>query len=127
MSNTRMDIHDIRKARLNELIDLAFAGNQLAFAKKTGIKAPQVNRWLSDTASDTRNITEASARKIEELCGKPRGWLDHDESATPEEIATAFSGGKESKRELLTLVARLPDSETETLLPLVRSILAKYE
>lgn len=75
-----MDIFANRRARLQKLIADDFNGNQAAFSKHTGIKAPQVNRWLSTTAGDKRNITEPSARTIEEKCRKPPRWLDQPET-----------------------------------------------
>lgn len=74
-----MDIFANRRARLQKLIADDFNGNQAAFSKHSGIKAPQVNRWLSTTAGDKRNITEPSARTIEQKCGKPPRWLDQAE------------------------------------------------
>lgn len=71
-----MDIFTNRRERLKKLIEDDFGGNQAAFSKHTNIKAPQVNRWLSTTADDTRNITESSARAIELKCEKPPRWLD---------------------------------------------------
>lgn len=49
------------------------------------------------------------------------------DDATPAEIAHAFETGSPGKREALTLLARLPDDEAEAILPLIRSILSKYE
>ena len=71
-----MDISEIRRRRLGQLIREDFGGNQSLFSARTGIKAPQVNRWLSETATDKRTITEPSARKIEKKSGKPFRWLD---------------------------------------------------
>lgn len=75
-SNNQMDIFDTRRAQLRRLIKEVSDGNQAAFAKETGIKAPQINRWLSSTAAESRNITEPSARSIEKKAGKTEGWLD---------------------------------------------------
>lgn len=76
-SNNRMDIFENRRTRLAALIDEVANGNQAEFSRLTGIKAPQINRWLSTKANEQRNITEGSARKIEQLTGKESGWLDH--------------------------------------------------
>lgn len=77
----QMDIYTIRKARLTALIAHEYGDNKAEFSRKTGISAPQVSRWLSDTATDTRNITEDSARAIEHKTGKPLGWLDLDQDS----------------------------------------------
>jgi len=74
--NADMDIFETRRIRLQHLIDSLYGGNQARFARETNIKAPQINRWLSKTASDRRNIKEISARAIEEKCGLIPRWLD---------------------------------------------------
>ena len=71
-----MDIFNLRRLNLQLLIDVDFNGNQARLSEKTDIKAPQINRWLSTTARDKRNITEKSARNIEKRCDKPAGWMD---------------------------------------------------
>lgn len=71
-----MDIYENRRLNLLQLIAREFGGNQTAFARHVGVSPPQVNRWVSETASDTRRISEKSARQIEAKCGKPPGWLD---------------------------------------------------
>ncbi len=78
-----MDIYQRRRQNLLRLIEAEFNGNQTAFAGKTGVKPPQVNRWVSETANDKRNITERSARKIEYACGKSDGWLDAADLVEP--------------------------------------------
>ena len=71
-----MDTYAARRKGLIHLIATEYGGNQTTFADHIGVKPPQVNRWVSGTASETRRITEDSARRIEERCGKPTGWLD---------------------------------------------------
>lgn len=71
-----MDTYQARRANLLRLINDDFDGNQTALAAAVGVKPPQVNRWVSETASEKRRITEDSARHIEEKCRKPLGWLD---------------------------------------------------
>lgn len=71
-----MDIYETRRSNLLNLIAREYGGNQTAFARAAHVSAPQVNRWVSETAKDKRSITEESARKIEAALGKPAGWLD---------------------------------------------------
>lgn len=81
-----MDIFEHRRRRFDLLIKRYFNNNQRKFSEDTKIKAPQVNRWLSTTAAETRRITETSARNIERASGKvPEKWLDmaDDECAVP--------------------------------------------
>ncbi|MDN7881414.1 helix-turn-helix domain-containing protein [Burkholderia aenigmatica] len=71
-----MDIYIARRRHLKHLIATEYGGSQKAFANQIGVKPSQISRWVSDTTSDIRNISELSARNIEERCGKPQGWLD---------------------------------------------------
>lgn len=70
-----MDIYQARRTNLLRLIDDDFGGSQTAFAAAVGLKPPQVNRWVSETASEKRRITEGSARHIEERCHKEAGFF----------------------------------------------------
>lgn len=77
-----------------------------------------------------RGMGDAVAAKLESGCSKPVGWMDasHDEDTiTPEDVALAFINGSPEKQEVIKLMARLPDNEAAMLLPIVRSVLAKYE
>lgn len=66
-------------------------------------------------------VREFSPRLAEALDGSVSNPM------TPAEIAAAFEAGSPGKQEALTLLARLPEAEAEAILPLIRSILAKYE
>lgn len=81
-----MDIYQARRTNLLRLIDDDFGGNQTAFAAAVGLKPPQVNRWVSETASEKRRITEGSARHIEERCHKEAGWLDVADLVEPDKL-----------------------------------------
>jgi hypothetical protein len=39
---------------------------------------------MMQTGANRKNIGEAMARRIENACGKPAGWLDMDEAAKPD-------------------------------------------
>lgn len=60
-----MDIYELRKQRLREMIDDHFSGKVARFAAFSGIKSTQIHRWLSDSTTNPRKITEDSAREIE--------------------------------------------------------------
>lgn len=79
MSNRKMEIFTTRRARLVKLIKDDFEENQAAFCRHTGYGTPQLSRWISETNTDRRNITEQSAREIERRCGKPIDWLDRED------------------------------------------------
>ena len=82
-----MDIYETRKQNLRDLIATMFERNQTAFAKATKIKPPQVNRWISGKAKETRSITECSARRIEKILNLPKNFLDR-----PRHGAKALNG-----------------------------------
>lgn len=108
--NNQMDIYETRRTRLQQLIRESFGNNQAKFSEKTGIKAPQVNRWLSITAEDKRSITEPSARKIENQADKPPRWLDGVDGPTAfvAPLSEKSTAAKEPKASVITLTAPPP-------------------
>lgn len=60
-----MDIYELRKQRLREIIDDYFNGKVARLAAYSGIKSTQIHRWLSEATTNPRKITEDSAREIE--------------------------------------------------------------
>lgn len=64
-------LSEIRRARLNELLEQQFDGVIQALATKIGRDHAQVWQWLRGT----RNISERTAVHIETECGLPAGWL----------------------------------------------------
>jgi len=116
MSNTRMDIFEQRRVKLMQLIDSDFDGNQAEFCRKTGFTTPQLNRWISITNTDKRNISERSARTIELKCGKPFDWLDMNDQAIRESnMLESFRKLSDTSKELMTFqihsLARKEDEE----------------
>lgn len=84
--------------------------------------------YLSRVLNGKKGFGEDFARDIERILNLPRGYLDNSGDAmTPADVAAAFESGSAGKQEALTLLAKLPDGEAETILPLIRSILSKYE
>ncbi|KAF1711081.1 hypothetical protein CSC70_03910 [Pseudoxanthomonas kalamensis DSM 18571] len=76
-------ITDIRRARLRQLIDELFDGNQAAFAESIGKSRAYVGFWLADPAKPhAKQISHATAREVEAKAMKPAGWLDVDEAAS---------------------------------------------
>lgn len=123
VSNFSMKIFETRRQRLKKIIADDFNGNQAEFSRKTGIKAPQINRWLSTSAADPRNITEKSARKIEQGTGKPSGWLDAGTDFFPTEYASQKAEQERKPylsgiRELSTISAR--DKDIEEIIDLIK-------
>lgn len=67
-------ISDIRRENLIEVIRRYFDDNQTRLAERMEVQQSVISRWVKGH----RNIGNASARKIEELAGRPKFWLDTD-------------------------------------------------
>ncbi|NBF13058.1 S24 family peptidase [Pseudomonas sp. Fl4BN1] len=71
-----MDIREIRKRRLQQLILLRFGGVMARLAEKINRQSSYVARVLSDNSEHSRNIGEKLAREIEVACELEPGYLD---------------------------------------------------
>lgn len=71
-------VSDNRRERLRHLIDIRFDGSQTSFRDATGISLSQLGQWLNQHLDGSRNMGEKSARRIEQKCLLPIGWLDMD-------------------------------------------------
>lgn len=127
-----MDVYSRRKANLRNLIDARFGGNQAALAETVGCKPPQVSRWLSDTATDGRNITEKSARSIEDKLRLTDGWLDQDHEAGGDDadlhhLSRHYQTADATKKAALHDLAELPNEAAADLTPLLEALKLKYK
>jgi len=67
--------------------------SQRQFALHLGKSPAQVNQWFAIegqrtmSATSTRALSSPAAREIEEILGKPRGWMDHEHSESQEQSA----------------------------------------
>ena len=75
-----MSIREIRKANLRSVIKNVYAENQAELAAALDKQASQISRYFSDDPRHKRNISDATARKIEEVAGLEPGWMDKDHS-----------------------------------------------
>lgn len=71
-----MQIQDIRRTRLAQLIEEKYGGSQARFIDETGENQSEVSGLLR-----TKSFGERKARKLEEKCGLPVGWLDTEPTA----------------------------------------------
>jgi hypothetical protein len=71
-----MDIREIRKRRLQQLIISRFGGVMARLAEKIGRQSSYVARVLSENSEHSRNIGEKLAREIEVACDLATGYLD---------------------------------------------------
>jgi hypothetical protein len=120
-----MDIYQIRRQNLIALIEREYSGNQTTFAQTIGIKPPQINRWLSETAGEKRRINENSARRIEEKSGKPAGWLDVADLIGTSKAPGAVNGGM---FQLVTQAWKLADDlEKAVMIAWAHAVISKNE
>jgi hypothetical protein len=83
-----MEIQDIRRARLAQLIRERYDGSQARFVDETGENQGEVSGLLR-----TKSFGERKARKLEAKSNVPPGWLDIED----EEVARkALGAGQES-------------------------------
>lgn len=77
-NQTVMLIEDIRRARLNLLIDEY--GSITALAQKLDRQPAQVSQWrnasIDKATGKPRTMKSDTARRIEACTGKPDGWMD---------------------------------------------------
>jgi hypothetical protein len=72
-----MEIQDIRRARLAQLIRERYDGSQARFVDETGEHQSEVSGLMR-----TKSFGERKARKLETKCQVPVGWFDiEDEEA----------------------------------------------
>lgn len=94
-----MEIQDIRRARLAQLIQEKYEGSQAKFVDETGENQGEVSGLLR-----TKAFGEKKARKLEEKCGLPRGWLDTDPAAEP---ASEPAVARPAQRPVLSVVENI--------------------
>lgn len=71
-----------RVVNLRRIIDKDFRGSQTLFSERVGISLAQIGQWLASPDSPhLRNMSERSARKIEEKLGLTEGTLDISDNA----------------------------------------------
>ncbi|NKF21550.1 LexA family protein [Solimonas marina] len=71
------DINDIRRENGNRILTEVFGGKRTRMAAAIGVQQSYVSKILNKDAKGARNIGDDLARRIEEVSGKPRNWLDH--------------------------------------------------
>lgn len=94
-----MQIQNIRRARLAQLIQEKYEGSQAKFVDETGENQGEISGLLR-----TKAFGEKKARKLEEKCGLPRGWFDIDPVAAVETEAIAE---RPAQRPMLSVVENI--------------------
>ncbi|AOY00119.1 S24 family peptidase [Jeongeupia sp. USM3] len=78
-----MEIAEIRRRNLRQLIRSRFDGTAANLAQLIGRQPGYVSRLLTENEDHRRNLGEKLARDIEAQCGLPTGWLDHENDQVP--------------------------------------------
>lgn len=71
-----MDVFEVRRENLKNLIKQKFDGNRAAFCRAIGKNPNLINLLLTKNPDYQRNIGEKLARDIEHGMSLPQGWLD---------------------------------------------------
>ena len=71
-----MDNKEIRRLNLRALIDTQYDGVDRRMAVALERQPNEISRVFSNNEKAKRNIGDNLARQIEQVCNKPRGWLD---------------------------------------------------
>jgi hypothetical protein len=82
-----MEVFDVRRANLRELIASKFEGNRSAFSRAAGKNVNLINLSLTTNLELRRNIGEKLARDIESACGLPENWMDTDHAGSHSDAA----------------------------------------
>ncbi|WP_256207166.1 S24 family peptidase [Pseudomonas sp. P97.38] len=89
-----MDIKDIRRARVRQIIDRDFGGKDADFAAKVDKQPSYISRLFTDKTEHLRNIGEKMARDFEMKCGLVPGSLDRPLSEGELSAASATGAAK---------------------------------
>lgn len=129
-----MDVAQIRRANLQRLIDEAGSLQQLA--DQAGTSYDNLWQIVSGTllpSGKPRGVGNVLARRLEEGCGKPVGWMDWDNSAktasvTARFIAEQFDSLPPEKRRLVREMYAaitgfaVPDADVEHKMPVTKPV-----
>lgn len=76
-----------RRLRLVQLLNEQFQGKQALFAEHTEISPNLISRYVRGA----KGIGENMRDKIEDCCGKPRGWMDDSDTEMGCQVGLALS------------------------------------
>ena len=113
-----MNIREIRRQRVLQLITERFHGVDAQFADAIDRSPTQVARWFMET-KNRRPIGEKIARDIEKQLNLARGWLDTEPGAEAPGVQQplgVYAIKTEVQAELLDLFDHLSDEQQEELL-----------
>lgn len=79
--NARMEIKSTRLKNLQVVLDQDFGGKKSRLADAMGVAPNNISRYFSENPEHSRTVSDEAARRIEEVTGRPRGWMDHSHEA----------------------------------------------
>jgi len=97
-----MEIQDIRRARLAQLIDERYEGSQSKFVEHTGENQGEVSALLRH-----KSFGEKKARKIEVKAELPVGWLDDASGLQPNDSVKKDTNERHRQRPVLSIVEKV--------------------
>ena len=71
-----MDIFQIRKHNLQDILNLDYEGKPKLLADSMGKDGSQIARYIKARGGTPENMGASVARQIETATNKPEGWLD---------------------------------------------------
>lgn len=90
MTDQKPDIQKIRQINGRKLLEEY--DNKKQFAESAGISPTQVSSLFGNNGSV--KIGDRIARRLEDKCFKPRGWMDMDHEAEEEEFISVHAAAK---------------------------------
>jgi transcriptional regulator with XRE-family HTH domain len=121
-SSAGMDIYETRRTRVTLLIK-RLGLNYSQFGDRVEVAPQTVSRWFRDD-KHAKNIGEKVARRIEELCDLPRGWLDGVDTVA--EVAATYNAEPMRLETLLSLLAVQLDTATAANRPLIADLMQRF-
>jgi SOS-response transcriptional repressor LexA len=85
-----MDISEIRRRNLRQVIDQYFAGTAAELARALGKQPSEISRIFTSKQAHRRNVGPRLARSIEAVLGKETGWMDKQHVAVPYQAESAL-------------------------------------
>lgn len=81
-----MDIYQIRRQNLLDILEQQYDGKPKRLADKMGKDGSQIARYIKARGGDPENMGASIARQIETAASRPEGWLDRFHGGVAENV-----------------------------------------
>lgn len=115
-----MDIFSIRLANLDLIVDAVYGGKRVRLAEALDRQSSTVSRYWSKTPGNRRTVNKVTARKIEEIIGKPSGWMDVQHASFDEDLDSVVTESDTDEKKLLRLYKAADTRGKDTILTLAK-------